>query len=1163
MYPRSKPRSKQQRSQQNHSRLQQKSRQSSKQSSTRSSRWTLLLLAAAIASPLPPLHAHGQAESGRIAGTVTDATGAAIPNASITLLNPQTGLKLTGTSGASGELNIPAVPAGNYTATVTAAGFGSQTENITVVVTTPLTLSFHLAPGAATTTVEVTGAATLVNTSDATLGETIEGKQITELPLNGRNALNLALLTPGVTQGVYGESGNDPANRSGESGGSALSVNGIRPQANNFLLDGVDNNDGLQNIILFFPNVEATQEFKVDTSIAPAQYGRAGGALVIASTRSGTNSIHGAAFEFYRSGKFDSNPSYRFLGAPEAANPSYNRNQFGGAVGLPILKDKLFLFGDYSGLRENLPGNAVYITVPSVLMRQGNFTELLNPAQTYGNFDTLYPVCYPNAATLNNNPGVNSKGQIFDPQTCAPVSYNGQANVINPARLNPAAVKYLNAFPLPSRSDRVLQNYLSQQQSAVKYNTFDARLDWTASPRDLFFFRSSYDNSTNASTSQLGPTLPNNGGTSYVHARGYDLGYTRTISPRIVNEARLAYNRDNYGYQPPNYGENISADLGIVNANRNMETTGGALIGGSNDQLEYSGDYGLFAVPQNTIEVTDTLNLQLGVHSLHAGGTFLRRQVNFFRPIDGKGFFALAYHGSDFTGFEDSELLIGGVDNYGIGAQNGYFGEVSQEDGLFVQDDWRVNKRLTLNLGVRWDLLTWPYEMHNNQAAFDVQNGTVLLAGQNGVPRAIRYQNPLNFAPRVGFAYQLSSDGRSSLHGGYGIFYFPDYGGISNQLGQQPPFGGNATYYARNGYCVTFTGQTAVGAPYTCPGYTAGTDATVPLPAPGFPNFNAQNPPQGIGGLAVNQNDKHSRMQEYNLQLQQQVGAKDVFNIGYVGTHGDRLSTYYNYNQYNFGATALPFPNLGGISLNAYQGISWYNGLQTHYEHRQGNALLTASYTWSHSLDDSPDAFGGGSVVSSALNPLLEYGTSSQDQRNIFAGSAVYDLPFGRGQAFGGGVNHAMDLLIGGWQTNLIGLFQSGQPVDLSTGVNNPGNRPDLVGAIRYPKQIVGQWFDPSSFSDMIPLHTINQLGVYDRIGTLGRNQIVGPGYRTINFGVQKNLHLTERYTLELHGDAFNALNTPQFTNPSSNYTGSNFGQITGTRQNSNRQIQLASRLTF
>ena len=1123
-----------------------------------------LLLASALFIASQPSRIYGQAESGRVTGTVADSTGAAIPNASITLVNNQTGLKLTGTSNGNGELNVPAVPAGNYVVTVSAPNFGAQSENVVVRVTTSVTVNFRLQPGEATTTVEVTGAVALVDTSQPTLGETIEGKQITELPLNGRNALNLALLTPGVTGGVVGEASNDPSNRNGENGGTELSVNGSRSQANNFILDGIDNNDGLQNIILFFPPVEATQEFKVDTSVAPAQFGRGGGGLIIASYKSGTNQVHGSAFYQYRSSKFEANNNYRFpINGLEAATPiaPFNRNQYGGAVGFPILKDHLFLFGDYEGTRESLPGNRGTASVPTLKMRMGDFSELLNPSYTFGQFQTTFPVCVPNAGVLNSNVPKNSKGQIYDPQTCQPFA----GNIIPLARLNPAAVNYLNAYPLPTNPNSALQNYSFQQQSSIKYNRFDARTDWHASPKDLVFFRFSYDNSVNGSTSKLGPKLPHDAGTSYVHARGYDLGYTRTISANIVNEARLGYNRDNYGYQPPNFGQNISANLGIVNANRSIGTSGGALIGGYNGQLEYTGDYGLFAVPQNTYELTDTLNLQLGHHSLKVGGTYLRREVAFFRPISGKGFFNLTGNGSGFTGWETSELLVGGVRNYSIGAQNGFFANESQEDAVFAQDDWRVTRRLTLNLGLRYDLLTWPYEKHDQQAAFDPNTGNLLLAGKNGVSRQIVKPNNLLFAPRVGFAYDVFGDGKTALHGGYGIFYFPDYGGISNQLGQNPPYGGTANYSASQGYCITFTGQTAKGAPYTCPGYTTGTAATIPLPLPGFPNFNPAAPPQGLGGVAIDVNNKHSREQQYNLQLQQELGPRDVISIAYVGGHADHLSTYYPINSPTFNIPSFRFANDAqyGVTLNKYNGISNYNSLQTHYEHRQGNALLTASYTWSHALDDSGGAFIG-EVVALPNDPLASYGNSGEDQRHIFSGSAVYNFPFGRGQAFGNHVNRLVDLAIGGWQTNVIGFFATGQPFEVSTGQTNMGNYPDKVGPISYPKQITGQWFNKAAFSNDIPVVVgANQVTVYTREGTLGRDQVYGPGFRTINLGLQKNLHFSDRISLELHGDAFNALNTPQFTSPNSNVSDPNFGRVSGLRNNSARQIQLSSRLVF
>jgi hypothetical protein len=1105
---------------------------------------------------------HAQSDSGRIVGNVTEITGGAIPGAVVTLANVENGLQLTGTSNSVGEFNIPSVPRGEYKATVTAAGFEPQSQSFTLTVTQVQTLLFKLQPGSVTTSITVTDAAPLVDTTTSTIGATIRGKQITELPLNGRNFINLALLTPGVTHGNYGDNasgvgGNTETIRNNESGGAALSVNGLRPQANNFILDGIDNNEGLVNTILFFPPVDATEEFRVSTSVAPAQFGRAGGAIVVSSLKSGTNAIHGSAFEFYRSGKFDSNPNYQFLGAPPTPPTPYNRNQFGGSTGLPIIKDKLFLFGDYEGWREVVPINAFYMTVPTAKMRTGDFSELFNSSFTNG-AGAIYPLCDPRA-------GTPSSGQIFDPITCTPFS----GNIIPADRQNPAGSAYLNAFPLPTRTDRAFSNFLvSNQSQSVKYNTFDTRLDWNPSSRDQAFFRFSYDNSVTFKTNSF-VKVPGLGGGDLTHARGYAAGYTHTFTPNIVNEAHLGYNRITYAYTPVLYGVNVCDQLGIVNCNRNQLTSGGALIGGSGYEISYTGDYGTYTVPQNTYEIADTVNWVHGAHSLKLGATLIRRQVSYFSAEAAKGFFSISYDGGDFTGFETSELLAGAMDQYLIGTQNGFYGQWSQEDGFFAQDDWRLNPRLTLNIGLRYDFLPWPYEMNNRASSFDINNGTVLLAGKNGVPRSIMYTDYNNFSPRVGFAYSLRSDGRSVLRGGFGMYYFLDAGGIANQLDYQPPFAGAADYRAADGYCVTLTGQTAApGAPYSCPVNTHGSEVTHPLPAPGaqLADFDPLHPPAGLTMNSAYQHNQNSQVYEYNLQLERQIGSRDVVDIAYVGTHGQHLSSYYPFNAYRLGTGVQNYPQFGAINLNVYNGISNYNGLQIHAEHRSGNLLATASYAWSHTLDDSTGTFTG-STIQLYYDPRSDYGNSNQDQRNIFSSSIVYILPFGRGQRFGRDVSRPMDWLIGGWQTNLIGFVASGQAFDLSTSIAQPGNRPDLIGPISYQKSVSGTWFNTSVFSNTnIPVVRASASSplVWGRLGTMGRNQLYGPGDRTVDFSAQKNVHLTDRFTLELHGDAFNVFNTPQFTNPGANLDDpTTFGKLTSVKLYLNRQIQLAARLTF
>jgi hypothetical protein len=635
-----------------------------------------------------------------------------------------------------------------------------------------------------------------------------------------------------------------------------------------------------------------------------------------------------------------------------------------------------------------------------------------------------------------------------------------------------------------------------------------------------------------------------------------------------VNEARIGYNRDNYGYMPPMYGLNVSKDLGIVNANINAETTGGALIGGWKGNLEYTGDYGLYSVPQNTYEVTDSMNYVRGNHTLKFGGTFLRRQVEFFNPQEGKGYFWIDSGQVDFTGYEVSELLAGGMDNYQIGSQAGYFANIGQEDGIFAQDDWRVNHRLTLNLGMRWDFLSRPYEAHDQQAAFDINTATVMLAGKNGISKSIVNQAYHDFGPRVGFAYDLTGNGKTVVRGGYGIFYYPDYGGINNQLGEQAPFGGSSSYMASDGYCITFTGQlnqatTNAGNNYNCSNYSGPTTVTTALPARGYTNFNPVNPPTGTSMIAVDRHNQTSMIHEWNVQVERALGSNNVVNVAWVGTRGEHLSTYYPYNMNHFGTGIPNLPSLGGINLNAYNGISNYEGLQVHAEHRSTNGLTgTASYAWSHTLDDSPGAFQG-QTAALYYNPAAGYGNSSQDQRQVFSSSIVYLLPFGRGKRFANNVPTALNYLVGGWQSSLIAMVQTGTPVDLSTGHYQPGNRPNLIKPISYPKSISGYWFDTSSFADPVSVPGYNSTPTYLGLGTLGRNQIYGPGYRRVDLSVQKNLRVKEKYTLELHADAFNVLNSAEFTNPNSGMFGGNFGQIEGTQGNSNRQLQGAARFFF
>lgn len=802
-----------------------------------------------------------------------------------------------------------------------------------------------------------------------------------------------------------------------------------------------------------------------------------------------------------------------------------------------MIKDRLFLFGDYQGTRENQPLNPDIVTVPTALMRNGNFSELLGRGTT-----TPPAFCKP-AATVS--------GAIYDPLTCAQFA----GNIIPVSRRNAAGVNYLNAFPLPNipgLANGTQNNYRVIRQDVRKTNTIDGRMDLRIASSDQMFARFTYDNSNFTRTSRF-PLLPAGfaSGANSVHGRGYAVGETHTFSSNLINEFRAGYNRYTFTNAPVFSDQPISQNLGIVNANRNAQLGGGALIGGQGGQLEYSGDYGTYAVPENTYQINDALTWIHGRHTLKGGASGIRRDVAFFRPIAGKGYFQIG--NGDFTGYNISELLAGFMDNYSIGAQNGFFGTRNYEVGAFIQDDWKATNRLTLNLGFRWDLITFPTEEHDRQAALNPATGGLDLAGVNGVPRSIISTNFGNYAPRFGFAYDASGNGKTVVRGGYGIFYFLDRGGIDNQLGQQVPFEGSVSYSAQNGYRTTLTGQNAVN------GSLNSTTATQPLALPGYPNFNAANPPAGINVIAVDRIEKIPSVQQYSLQVQQQIGRGGVFTVGYVGNKTTHLATGYNYNTKPLGASAtapIAFPTLGQVVYNKNNGISHYNSLQTQFNYQLAKGLnLTTSYTWAHNLDNTDGYLGF-----FAVSPLYAYdtrqnkGNSTLDQRHVFTASMLLDLPVGRGRMFGGSMNRGLDAVIGGWQMNTIVSAQTGSPFTpvYPTFGGSYSLRPNVNGVINQTHSVSGSWFT-GNFSQ--PAAGTN--------GNVGRDSLFGPGLASGDVSLFKTVPVTERFKTELRAEVYNITNTPQFQNPDANVPDANFGRITATRLASERQMQMAVRLVF
>jgi len=1135
-----------------------------------------------------------QTDTARLQGTITDPNGGAVNGASVTVKSIETGRTTPTSTNELGYYTVPALPPGNYRIEITQKGFKKEVRELELQVAQVGVADFQLQIGDVTQSVVVEAGSPVINPADSAIGDVVESRQVTELPLNGRNFTQLATLIPGVTRGVptgsaTGSGNNAETFRDGETGGASLSVNGLRPQNNNFTLDGIDNNEALVNTIVFFPSADAIDEFRVQTSVAPAEFGRAGGALIITSLKSGTNSWHGSAFEFNRTTSLQARDF--FVGPP---TPAYNRNQFPPPPGGPIIKNKLFVFGDYQGLRKQIPGSNDVATVPTDLMRKGDFSELL----CTGN-----PGC---AGT-----GLSSPVQVLDPTTGTQFMGSGaQPNVIPAARINQVGMAYLNAYPEPNctaaidtRCHSILQNYHNTRHIIENWNDFDVRGDYIYNQSNSFFLRFSRGRADQTESTRL-TTLPSGfgSGTNFNHPYGTSIGWTDIIKPTIINEARVGFVRTFYGFEPPFSGTDICTNLGIPNCNTPL-LGGNALIGGFNNQIEFTGDFGPFLVPQTGYNANDSVSWTKGKHTFKFGANVIRRQLNLYRPLAGKGFFALSGNGNAGqvnTNYEISDLLAGFVNNYSHGTNFGDVGTRSWENGFFIQDDWRVTPRLTLNLGLRYDILTWPVEVNDRQANFNVVTGALDVANQNGNSRSLIDNNYNNFGPRVGFAYQLTNDGKTVVRGGFGIFYFLDRGGISNQLAQNPPFSGENTVTYSAGFRITLSGSLACEPTCTAAQLNA-TQATGPLPSGNFTNLNLAAP-SGVSVISALSNNATPRVTQYNLQVQREVGVNSSVSLAYVGTSGRFLTRNYNQNEQFFGVSNSDpnhdlFPALGSVTVQDNHGNSSYNSLQAEYERRFTKGLqFLGAFTWSKTIDDacgdldncSPQFF---------RNFSIERGRSNIDQPYRLVLSSLYELPIGRGKRFGSGWSRPVDWALGGWQLNGIYTLQAGLPFNVTVDGNPGSDRADLVGKPSVntgfsPGASGKPYLTPAAFA--LPAATLFADGsiVFNAPGTGGRNILRGPGSSNIDLALFKNIQLTERIKTELRVQAYNLTNTPHFANPNSDLGGwttqncvvadpqpcvlvngvskqltpnpnAQFGQVNGTQPFSYRQVELGLRFIF
>jgi hypothetical protein len=1069
-------------------------------------------LAIALSVPAFP-----QAITGTLIGTIQDASRAVIAGANITVKNQNTGIVSQRLGDSQGNYVVPYLPPGTYEIKVEYTGFRTAVSPDNVVQVNQTTrVDFTLSPGAVTEQVEVIATAPLVQSTTSEIGHVVSAHQIGSMPLNGRLFEQLVTLTPGTVPTGFADFGENPA-AAGARSPIHASVNGLPWSGNNFTIDGVNNSEPLNAFINLTPPLDSIQEFKVQTNNPSAEYGAFGGAVVNLMMKSGTNEFHGSVFEFVRNDVLNARDFFAAQRAP------FKTNQFGGTFGGPVLRNKLFFFGDYQGLRERL-GRTQVITVPTPLQRQGILTE-------------------------------GSQPQIYDP-------LNGQPfpnRTIPTDRLNPITRQVADIWPLPNRPG-LASNYNENNSLAATVDQFDVKVDWQLSPRDSFFVRESMAQRELTDPSPgnifMAPGPGGSGFNSRSRNQNAVAGLTHTFSPNKINELRVGFNRYAVTHFASDFGVPKNNELGIPNGNvpgqpytfgiarftiPGIQETGGP---GSTNAVRVA----------NIFQYTDNFTWIRNRHTLKFGGDIRRLQSTLTNPQSApRGQFEFdrnitSDQGAAGTGSPWASFLLG------------YPWHIVRDfvdtrpavrmlfTGFYAQDDIRVSPSLTLNLGLRWDLFTRPVEKYNRQSNFNPGTGLIDVASpENRGPNVNNFLR--SWGPRIGLAYS-PDQGKTAFRAAYGISYFPDnFGATGGTLERNYPF-----------FLINDIFTPTPFVPFR----------SVSEGLPGFERVPLQpqlRPPAGFAVWVVARNFRQDMAQMWNFSIQRQVTGSLMAEAAYVATKGDHIYRNRNINVPLPGPGSLaerrPYyqiaPTISVINQRNGDGSSNYQSAQFKVVQRYSVGLtMLASYTLSKSIDNYTQ-------ILFPLEDKLNRGVSAGkavDIPQIFVISYSYELPFGRGKRFFPSVSRAANAVLGGWSVNGITSFRRGSPLWINVGTSrlNTGttNRADITcsGAVAMPK-LVERWFDTSCFADPAPF----------QFGNSGIGHMRGPGLNNWDFSVFKKVDIAESRYVEFRAEFFNLFNQAHFSNPGVSNTGNvlgttSFGRISSTSLPP-REVQLGLKFAF